>query len=146
MSRKKNQMPFDKAGGVVAIQRRLLSSDAYLKLTPQAKVLMMLLQRHWTPAGPIGFGVRQAQDEIPCSRTLALRVFDELVQAGFIRMVDESLFCSRTHSKTRTWRLTWLPCWNHRPPTNEWDVSRLSISTGPKMLPEANPQVSNMDH
>jgi len=128
---KKSHLPFDKAGGVVAIQRRMLSSSAYLGLSAQAKVLMTLMQRHWTPAGPVGFGVRQAQAEIPCSRTIALRIFEELAEGGFIVLVDESLFCSRAQSKTRTWRLTWLPCWNQKAPTNDWERSRISISTGP---------------
>lgn len=143
---KKSRLPFDKEGGVVAIQRRLLDSPAYLGLSAQAKALLHLMHRHWTPAGPVGFGIRQAQKEIPCSRTLALRVFEELAQAGFIVMVDESLFCSRTESKTRTWRLTWMPCWNNRAPTNDWEKRRVSISTGPKTTPQAMPQVSDMDH
>lgn len=143
---KKSRLPFDKEGGVVAIQRRLLDSPAYLGLSPQAKVLMALMQRHWTAAGPVGFGVRQAESEIPCSRKLAMRAFAELTEAGFIVMVDESLFCSRTQSKTRTWRLTWLPCWNHRPPTNDWEKRTISISTGVKTTPVAGLQVSNMDH
>lgn len=143
---KKSRLPFDKEGGVVAIQRRLLESPAYLGLSAQAKALLHLMHRHWTPAGPVGFGIRQAQKEIPCSRTLALRVFEELAQAGFIVMVDESLFCSRTESKTRTWRLTWMPCWNNRAPTNDWEKRRVSISTGPKTTPQAMPQVSDMDH
>ncbi|MFV3305800.1 hypothetical protein ACNFBT_11020 [Pseudomonas sp. NY15181] len=128
---KKSNLPFDKRGGVVAIQRRLLSSPEYLALTAQAKVLLTLLQRHWSPAGPVGFGVRQAEEEIPCSRTLAMRAFKELEEAGFIVLVDDSLFCSRTQSKTRTWRLTWLPCWRNRGPTNDWEDRRVSISTGP---------------
>ncbi|HHF0608846.1 TPA: hypothetical protein ACPH4Z_002204 [Pseudomonas aeruginosa] len=75
-----------------------------------------------------------------------MRAFSELNEAGFIVMIDESLFCSRTQSKTRTWRLTWLPCWNHRPPTNDWEKRHISISTGVKTTPVAGPQVSNMDH
>lgn len=107
---KKKGLPFDTLGGVVVTQRRLLASPEYLALSAQAKVLITLMHRHWTPTGPVGFGVRQAEEEIPCSRKLAMRCFDELVEAGFIVMVDESLFCSRSQSKTRTWRLTWLPC------------------------------------
>lgn len=144
--RKKSRLPFDSVGGVVVTQRRLLASPAYLGLSAQAKALITLLQRHWTPAGPVGFGVRQAEQEIPCSRTLAMRVFNELVEAGFIVLVDESLFCSRTQSKTRTWRLTWMPCWNNKAPSNEWEKPKLSILTGLKTIPVALPQVSNMDH
>ena len=121
MSKRKNPLPFDKAGGTVVIQRRLLSSPAYLNLTPYAKVLIHLLHRHWTPKGPVGFGVRQAQREIPCSRTVAMRTFTELEKAGFIVEKDPSLFCPREQSKTRTWRLTWMPCWRNRPPTNDWE-------------------------
>lgn len=124
MGQNKAKLPFDKAGGVVAIQRRLLKSDAYLSLSPQAKVLMTLMQAYWSASGPVGFGVREAEKSIPCSRKVAMRAFKELQEAGFIVMVEESLFCSRTQSKTRTWRLTWLPCWRHRPPTNEWEAER----------------------
>lgn len=131
MTKKKSRLPFDKDGGTLVTQRRLVSSSVWLGLSPQAKVLMTLMQRHWTPAGPVGFGVRQAEEEIPCSRTLAMRVFNELIEAGFIVLVDESLFCSRAQSKTRTWRLTWMPCWNNRAPTNDWEKRRVSISTGP---------------
>ena len=121
MGKKKNALPFDRSGGMVAIQRRLLSSPAYLGLSPYAKALIMLMHRHWSPSGPVGFGVRQAEQEIPCARRTAMRTFKELEEAGFIVKVDESLFCSRTQSKTRTWRLTWMPCWRNRSPTNDWE-------------------------
>lgn len=121
MAKKKTRLPFDKAGGVVVTQRRLVTSDAYLKLSAQAKALMTQMHAHWSVLGPVAFGVREAEATIPCSRKVAMRAFKELQEAGFIVMVDESFFCSRTQSKTRTWRLTWLPCWNHRPPTNDWE-------------------------
>jgi hypothetical protein len=99
--RKKNALPFDKKGGTVVIQRRLLTSSAYLRLGAPAKVLMMLMQRHWSPNGPVSFGVRQAESEIPCSRKSAMQAFRDLQEAGFIVLVDESLFCSRTQSKNQ---------------------------------------------
>lgn len=145
MAKKKSKLPFDSAGGRVVTQRRLFDSPAYLGLSAQAKALIPLMHRFWRPDDPVGYGIRQAQEEIPCSRTLAMRVFDELVSAGFIVMVDESLFCSRIGSKTRTWRLTWLP-FRQSPPTNDWEKGRVSISTGPYLAPVSKPQVSNMDH
>ena len=117
---RKNTLPFDRRGGVVTVQRRLLKSPAYLSLSPQAKVLLQLLQVEWRPDRPIGYGVREAEQKIPCSRKKAMSAFRELIDRGFIVMVDESLFCSRSTSKTRTWRLTWLP-WNYRSPTNLWE-------------------------
>ncbi|MAC34526.1 MAG: hypothetical protein CME38_13115 [Haliea sp.] len=78
------------------------------------------MQSHWRPDVPVGYGVREAEEKIPCSRKIAMRVFYELIEAGFIKLVDESRFCSRVNSKTRTWRLTWLP-WAYREPSNEWE-------------------------
>lgn len=104
----------------MVIQRRLLRSRAYLGLSSQAKALIQLMQVHWRPDTPIGYGVREAEEKIPCSRKVAMRSFRELQEEGFIRLIDESLFCSRAQSKTRTWRLTWLP-WNYRSPTNDWE-------------------------
>lgn len=120
MASKKGGLPYDRKGGVVAIQNRLLASEAYLRLTPFAKALIPLLQRHWRNDRPVGYGIREAMDSIPCCKTVAMRTFEELQEAGFIVMVDESLFCSRTKSKTRTWRLTWLP-FNYCAPTNDWE-------------------------
>ena len=116
-------LPFDKQGGVIAIQRRLIQSRAFLGLSPQAKALIMLMQSHWSAAGPIGYGVREAEAKIPCSRKNAMKAFNELQEAGFIVKIDESLFSSRVQSKTRTWRLTWMPCWRNRAPTNDWERS-----------------------
>lgn len=144
MATKKHQLPYDKEGGRQTIQLRLTRSQQYLRLTCQAKALLHLMHSFWSSRGPVGFGVRQAEAEIPCSRKLAMRAFDELVETGFIVMVDESLFCSRVQSKTRTWRLTWMPCWNHRAPTNDWEKRQISISTGVKTTPVGVPQVSNM--
>lgn len=117
------KLPFDKRGGVIAMQRHMLKSEAYLGLSPQAKVLMTLMQSHWSIHGPVDYGVREAERKIPCSRKTAMRSFKELEAAGFIVMVEESRFSSRTESKTRTWRLTWMPCWRNRAPTNDWEQS-----------------------
>lgn len=121
---KKKGLPFDSRGGVVRFSRHLLDSAEFARLSAQAKALAIMMQTHWRPDRPVGYGVREAQKKIPCSRRTAMRVFAELQEAGFIIMVDESLFCSRTGSRTRTWRLTWLPYGpapDTKPPTNEWE-------------------------
>ena len=119
---KKSSLPFDRRGGVIVTQRFVFSSVQWLDLSPQAKVLMVLLHIHWNPDRPVAYGCREAGEKIPCSRTLAMRTFKELEQAGFIRMVDESLFNSRAGSRSRTWRLTWLP-FQGQAPTNDWEKS-----------------------
>lgn len=117
---KKFKLPFDKRGGRITLRRQMLESKTFLDLSPQAKVLLLLLQVQWRADRAVGYGIREAEEKIGCSRKIAMRAFSELREAGFIRLVDESLFCSRRHSKTRTWRLTWLP-WNYSEPTNDWE-------------------------
>jgi hypothetical protein len=139
MARKKQSLPFDKQqGGVIAIQRRLLESVAYLTLSPQAKALITLLQVHWRNDKPVAYGVREAMAKIPCSKLKARETFTELSEKGFIEMIDEAWFDSRTGSKSRTWRLTWLP-WYGKAPTNEWEKNS---STGLKTNPERLSEVS----
>lgn len=116
---KKLKLPFDRRGSMIVLRRQMLESKNFLDLSPQAKILL-LLQVQWRPGRAVGYGVREAEEKIGCSRKIAMRAFSELREAGFIRMVDESLFCSRRHSKTRTWRLTWMP-WNCQAPTNDWE-------------------------
>lgn len=106
-------MAHRKREGVIALPHSMLQHEKYLGLSAQAKVLMLLLQSHWSvqhPARPIGFGVREAERNIPCSRRTAMAAFDELQEKGFIEKVEESKFCSRAQSKTRTWRISWASC------------------------------------
>lgn len=119
-SGKKNSQPFDRRGGVVTMSCHFLESVQYTRLSAQAKVLITLMQIHWKSYKPVDYGIREAAQKVPCTRNTAVRVFKELREAGFIVLVDESLFSSRTQSKARTWRLTWLP-FNDRPPTNDWE-------------------------
>lgn len=78
------------------------------------------MQLHWRNDEPVDYGVREAQKKIPCGRKKAMETFDELQKRGFTIKVDESLFSSRTQSKTRSWQLTWLP-FKGKTPTNEWE-------------------------
>ncbi len=115
-----NKLPFDQRGGRITIQRKLLDSEPYISLSPQAKVLMTLLQMHWDNFKPIGYGVREAAKKIPCSKSTTMKAFKQLQEQGFIEMIEHSVFSSRTESKSRTWRLTWLPFKGEKP-TNEWE-------------------------
>jgi len=116
---KKKALPFDKEGGVIAIQRVLLSSDNYESLRAQSKVLITLLHIHWRNEKTVDYGIREASQKIPCDRRTAIRAFNELQERGFITCAEHSMFSSRTQSKSRSWRLNWLP-FNDHPPSNEW--------------------------
>jgi len=92
--------------GVGVVMLTMIESKPFLDLSSPAKTLLLLLQDQWQASRTVGCGVREVEQKIGCSRKIAMRAFSELREAGFIRLVDESLFCSRRHSKTRTWRLT----------------------------------------
>ncbi|NOR70432.1 MAG: hypothetical protein GQ532_12195 [Methylomarinum sp.] len=98
----------------------MMGSPAYKKLSPQAKVLMMLMQEQWRNDKPVAYGVREAAEKITCDVKTARKAFVMLKDQGFITCLDESLFNSRTGSKAREWRLTWMP-YMDKPPTNDWE-------------------------
>ena len=120
---KKHNLPFDKLGGTLVINRRVLISDAYTELKPTDKVLMTLLQLHWRNNKPVSYGVREASEKIPCSINTACKGFSKLQEYGFIECVEQSQFNSRLGSRARDWRLTWLP-YQDKPPTNDWEQWR----------------------
>jgi len=133
MSRKRYKLPFDRRGGLITQRVQLIQSAEHSSLSPQSKVLMQLMHTHWRNDKPVDYGVREAQDKIPCGRKKAMEAFRELQTKGFIVMVDESLFNSRTHSKARTWRLTWLPYMDIEP-TNDWEKKPAKIKTTGRLL------------
>jgi len=119
-SKKKNALPFDQRGSRIVFRTHFLKSETYLTLSPQAKVLIQLLQMHWNNFKPVDYGVREAAEKIPCAFGTARKAFNQLQKRGFIVVKDYSVFSSTTESKARSWRLTWLP-FNSREPTNDWE-------------------------
>ncbi len=64
--------------------------------------------------------MREAQDKIPCAKNTTSKSFKQLQATGFITLLEESFFSSRTDSKSRVWKLNWMPV-RSRNPSNEWD-------------------------
>ena len=104
----------------MVVSRAMRESSAYGTMPPTAKVLMDLLQLHWRPHAHVSYGVREASLKIPCSINTATKSFKVLTDRGFIVLVDESLFNSKTGSKPREWRLTWMPFLDNLP-THDWE-------------------------
>jgi hypothetical protein len=117
---KRFKQPFDKRGSVIAISRHLLDSAQFLSLSSQAKNLIFLLHIHWKPDKAVDYGIREAAEKIPCDRRTAMRAFRELENKGFISLIDHAWFSGRTDSRSRTWRLEWMP-FNNKPPRNSWE-------------------------
>lgn len=128
---KKIRLQFNRRGGVIIFEQRMLKSPAYNQLPAQPKVLMTLMQIHWRHYEPVAYGIREAMAKIPCAKATAQKAFKELEALGFITLMEESLFNSRTMSRSRTWKLNWMP-YNDKPPTNEWEKNEL---TGPNTHP-----------
>ena len=118
--RRRSRPLFDSRGGVVVLSLNLIKSQAYRSLSPQAKVLMTLLQVHWKNDTLVDFGIREAVEKIPCSDKTAAKAFNQLQDRGFIACMEHSFFSSRTQSKSRSWRLEWMP-FNDKPPRNTWE-------------------------
>lgn len=119
MAKKKQKLGFDQRGGVLAVSRAMRESFVYESMPPVAKVLMDLLQLQWRNNRPVAYGVREAAKKIGCKPDTAGKAFKILQERGFIACVNESLFNSKTGSKTREWRLTWMP-FEYRDPTHDW--------------------------
>lgn len=117
---KKAKLPFDNKGGVIIQSLRMIKSPTYQNLLPQAKVLMTLLQVHWRNDKYVDYGVREAASKIPCSNKTVTKAFNQLEERGFISCQESAFFSSRTQSKSRSWRLEWLP-YNYQPPQNTWE-------------------------
>jgi len=123
MAKKKQHLKFDKRGGVLIIGRRLMNSEAYSALRPASKVLMLLMQEHWSNDKPVSFSVREAAKKIPCDTKTAQKCFNALMDVGFIECTNQSDWL---RGKARNWRLTWMP-YTEKEPTNEWEKWRSEI-------------------
>lgn len=107
---------FKVPGGVIVQPLPMLDSLAYQYLSAKSVKLMSLMQRHWRSDKPIDYGITQATKSLKCSRDTASKLFRELMEFGFIAIVDEADFYA---NKARSWRLTFRPFLN-REPTHEW--------------------------
>ena len=119
--RKRYKIPFDIRGGVIVMYRYMLNHESYLTLSPQAKVLVNLLQQHWRNEKEVDYGTREAAQKIPCVKTTAMKSFNQLEVRGFITCVTPAMFSSRTESKARTWKLEWMPFCD-RKASNKWEI------------------------
>lgn len=120
MKNKGPKLKYDSRGGVMVVSRAMRESYSYESMPATAKVLMDLLQMQWRNDRPVAYGVREAGQKIGCKPETAGKAFKVLQDRGFIVYETESLFNSRTGSKAREWRLTWMP-FECRNPTHDWE-------------------------
>lgn len=118
--KKRNSLPFDDRGGKITVCGAFIRSENYITLSTNARALMPLLQLHWKNEKLVDYGVREAAKNLCCSEKTARKAFDQLEERGYIVCEEYAYFNSKLGSKTRSWRLTWLP-FNYNKPTNDWE-------------------------
>jgi len=107
----------------MSVSRAMRESIVYESMPANAKVLMDLMQIQWRNEKLVAYGVREAAKKIRCTKETASKAFKILWERGFIVCAEESVFNSKTGSKTREWRLTWMP-FDSKKPTNDWEKWR----------------------
>lgn len=107
---------FKVAGGVIVQPIPMIDSLAYQQLSAKAVKLLTFMQPHWRQDKAIDYGITQTTRSIKCSRSTASALFNELMELGFISIVEEADFYA---NKARSWRLTYRPFLN-REPTDDW--------------------------
>lgn len=123
MSNKKNKLKFNRKGGALVMDMYMLQSSNYNSLSKDSKVLMILMQTHWNSFKFVDYGISEACSKIPCAKKTAINAFKELRDKGFIELKEESSFSSRTESKSRSWKLLWMP-FGDNAPDNNWDIDK----------------------
>jgi hypothetical protein len=95
------------------LDHRILTSNAYRALTPNARSLLVELVMIYNGEnnGSLYLSVRDAAHRMGVADLKAAsRAFDDLMALGFIEVTQESRFVPTSEtSRARCWRLTWLP-------------------------------------
>ena len=107
---------FKESGGVIVLPLKMINSSAFQNLSAKSVKLLMLMQVHWRADKAIDYSITQTTLSIKCSRSTASDLFKELIELGFIALVEEADFYA---NKARSWRLTYRPYLN-REPTHDW--------------------------
>lgn len=102
----------------IKIVNYMYDSRAFQDLTPIARSVIFELRRRFNGVnnGEISLSCREVADKCKCGKGTASKVFEELLQHGFIKVSKKGYFTDRTAT---TWILTFERL-NDKPPTHEW--------------------------
>lgn len=109
----------------VRLDYRILNSNAYRSLSPNARSLLvdLVMLYNGENNGSLYLSVRDAAHRMGVADlTAASRAFDDLVALGFIELAQEAHFkvkASET-SRARCWRLTWEAGPGRKAPSSEF--------------------------
>lgn len=109
----------------VRLDHKLLNSNAYRALSPQARSLLIELCMLYNGRnnGSLYLSVRDAADRMGVADLCAAsKAFDQLIELGFIEMTKEAHFAVKTShvSRARCWRLCWESGPDKRRPSDQY--------------------------
>lgn len=115
-----NRKGRNKSSNFVQLPFHMMDSAAWCGLSAFAQALWLHIVHRYNGFnnGEIGLSCREASIRLNCSKDRASQAFNELIQAGFIKIGRDANFNYKT-KQSRRWILT------HRAlkeiaPTNEW--------------------------
>lgn len=102
----------NRSGRFARLDHKMLNSNAYRSLTPNARSLLveLIMLHNGENNGSLYLSVRDAAHRLGAAdTTVATNAFAELVDLGFIEMTKDSHFSVKANeaSRARCWRLTW---------------------------------------
>ena len=109
----------------VRLDHRLLNSNAYRSLSPNARSLLVELVMLYNGEnnGSLYLSVRDAAHRLGVADlTATSRAFDDLVALGFLELTQAGHFCVKAAeaSRARCWRITWEAGPGRKAPS--WDL------------------------
>lgn len=114
------------------LHHSMTSLPVFKTMAPIAKALLLeILERHnGVNNGAISYSCREAEQAGVMNADTAVKAFEMLQERGFLRVARESSFdlkttpsgngISRTGSRAREWRITFLPGLNGEKPTMDF--------------------------
>ena len=104
----------------VMLRYDMMDSAAWRGLSPHAQALWLHITRRYYGGnnGEIALSCREAAEKLNCSKDRAADAFKELLDAGFIKVGQDSHFGFKMKT-SRRWILT-HHVFDDQPPTNDW--------------------------
>lgn len=105
----------------VKLSEGMINSPAYRALSAKAMALypFIAIRYNGYNNGDISFSVREAAGLLKVGKSTAQRLFDELIDKGFIKITKDSSF-SYKMKRARRFEITQWPLSSGVAPTNGW--------------------------
>jgi len=99
----------------------MVDSIAFKTLSPKAVALYVYIARRYNSFnnGNISFSIREAENYLRIGKDTASRLFNDLIERGFIKVAVDSSF-SYKQKQARKFEITQWPLMKGLAPSNDW--------------------------